>query len=414
MLIDARTGKRRPYLGGARQLGAGRDARAADPAGAQPPRGPPLRRRPAQAQDGVRPRDRADVRRSGRCATGARRGSKAINARRASMQQGLPPAPARRRRAREPRPRLGLHGRQPRARRPGRCCTCATQAFAALGDRDLADLKPEGRSPAFAITADDADAPRTRRSRAIVAGTVSVPCYLQNAGCAVGARLQPRRRRAAGAEARQHLRGAVPLRDPARRAGRRRPRAALRPRPARQPARLRRLGPGAAQDARAPAGLHRLRHLLERALGRQRRRGHRPGRRGDPGPLEVRRDHRPAPAGHAQHALPRPRDGGRGRVPRAPAFAGAFDASSGCSTTATRRAGSRAARSPRSRRTSTARCSASPGMNYSTLLQRSVDFAPFRALLERRYTEPARPDRSSTRCSRTCGTAASPTATRST
>ena len=54
-----------------------------------------------------------------------------------------------------------------------------------------------------------------------------------------------------------------------------------------------------------------------------------------------------------------------------------------------------------------------PGMNYSTLLQRSVDFAPFRALLEGAYRTRST-GASSTRCSPTCGTAASPTATRST
>ena len=62
--------------------------------------------------------------------------------------------------------------------------------------------------------------------------------------------VQPRRRRPAGAEARQHLRGVLPLRGAARPAGRRRPRAALRARAARQSARLARLRAGAAQDAR--------------------------------------------------------------------------------------------------------------------------------------------------------------------
>ena len=113
-------------------------------------------------------------------------GSKAINARRASMRKVFRPL----RRAGvargEPRPRLGLHGRQPRARRPGRCCTCATRPSRRWATRDLADLKPEGRSPAFAITA-DTPTPADPEIARIVAGTVSVPCYLQNAGCAVGA-----------------------------------------------------------------------------------------------------------------------------------------------------------------------------------------------------------------------------------
>ena len=152
----------------------------------------------------------------------------------------------------------------------------------------------------------------------MIEGTVTVPCFLQNAGCAVGAGFN---RGADGMPLQKpgntyaaFFRCVVPrVLPPGRRA-----RAALRPRPARQPARLARLRPGAAQDARRPEGLHRLRHLLERALGRQRRRGHRPGRGRDPGPVEVRRDHRPAPAGDAQHPIPRAGDGRRRRLPRAP------------------------------------------------------------------------------------------------
>ena len=156
----------------------------------------------------------------------------------------------------------------------------------------------------------------------MIEGTVTVPCFLQNAGCAVGAGFN---RGADGMPLQKpgntyaaFFRCVVPRTLPP--GGR--ARAALRPRPARQPARLARLRAGAAQDARRPEGLHRLRHLLERALGRQRRRGHRPGRRRDPGPLEVRRDHRPAPAGDAQRPVRRARDGRRRRVPRAPGVRG--------------------------------------------------------------------------------------------
>jgi hypothetical protein len=60
------------------------------------------------------------------------------------------------------------------------------QAFKALGDANLADLKPEGRSPAFAITRDEATPPAELEIARIVEGTVTVPCFLETAGCAVG------------------------------------------------------------------------------------------------------------------------------------------------------------------------------------------------------------------------------------
>jgi hypothetical protein len=59
-------------------------------------------------------------------------------------------------------------------------------AFAALGDTDLADLEPEGRSPAFTITRDDLMPPTEPDIARVVEGTIEVPCFLQNAGCAVG------------------------------------------------------------------------------------------------------------------------------------------------------------------------------------------------------------------------------------
>ena len=60
---------------------------------------------------------------------------------------------------------------------------------------------------------------------------------------------------------------------------------------------------------------------------------------------EVRRDRRPAPAGHAQQPVPRPRDGGRRRPALAPGVRGRVRRHAGGSTsTATRWAASRAAR----------------------------------------------------------------------
>ena len=57
--------------------------------------------------------------------------------------------------------------------------------------------------------------------------------------------------------------------------------------------------------------------------------------------------------------------------------AAAVRAHAASSTTATARAGSWAGRSRRSASTTSARCSGVPGMNYSTLLRRSVDFDPY-------------------------------------
>jgi hypothetical protein len=60
-------------------------------------------------------------------------------------------------------------------------------AFAQLGDRNLADLQADGSSPAFTVTQvtptpDDADLDR------IVEGTYTVPCYLDKPGCPAGSR----------------------------------------------------------------------------------------------------------------------------------------------------------------------------------------------------------------------------------
>jgi hypothetical protein len=60
------------------------------------------------------------------------------------------------------------------------------QAFKALGDTNLSDLKPDGHSPAFTITRDEATPPTELEIARIVEGTVTVPCFLENDGCAVG------------------------------------------------------------------------------------------------------------------------------------------------------------------------------------------------------------------------------------
>jgi hypothetical protein len=68
----------------------------------------------------------------------------------------------------------------------GRMLMIRDDAFSQLGDRDLGDLRVEGRAPAFAVTAvrDNPD-PRILRR---ISGTFTVPCYLDRPGCPPGAR----------------------------------------------------------------------------------------------------------------------------------------------------------------------------------------------------------------------------------
>ena len=60
------------------------------------------------------------------------------------------------------------------------------KAFEALGDPNLGDLKPAGSSPLFTVTRDEATPATELEIARIVEGTVTVPCFLENAGCAVG------------------------------------------------------------------------------------------------------------------------------------------------------------------------------------------------------------------------------------
>ena len=62
-------------------------------------------------------------------------------------------------------------------------------AFAQLGDTNLADLKVQGRSPAFAVTKVEDFTPEQNANIARrVTGTVTVPCYLDKPGCPPGSR----------------------------------------------------------------------------------------------------------------------------------------------------------------------------------------------------------------------------------
>jgi hypothetical protein len=60
------------------------------------------------------------------------------------------------------------------------------RAFSQLGDLDLLNQVVEGRSPAFTITRDDVMPPAEPEIARVVEGTVTVPCFLRNPGCAVG------------------------------------------------------------------------------------------------------------------------------------------------------------------------------------------------------------------------------------
>lgn len=71
----------------------------------------------------------------------------------------------------------------------GRLLSIRDRAFAQLGDHDLADLRVRGRAPRFRVTSvqdftRDQDALVARRVR----GEVEVPCYLDRSGCPTGSR----------------------------------------------------------------------------------------------------------------------------------------------------------------------------------------------------------------------------------
>ena len=60
------------------------------------------------------------------------------------------------------------------------------KAFLELSDFDLRDQVVEGRSPAFTIARDDVMPPTEPEIARVVEGTITVPCFLRNPGCAVG------------------------------------------------------------------------------------------------------------------------------------------------------------------------------------------------------------------------------------
>ena len=62
-------------------------------------------------------------------------------------------------------------------------------AFAQLGDTNLADLVPEGRSPAFTVVKNESTPAEDTEISRVVEGTIDVPCFLASDGCTVGARI---------------------------------------------------------------------------------------------------------------------------------------------------------------------------------------------------------------------------------
>jgi hypothetical protein len=62
-------------------------------------------------------------------------------------------------------------------------------AFAELGDTDLADLEVQGDSPAFTVVKNESAPPEDTEIARVVEGTIAVPCFLASDGCAVGARM---------------------------------------------------------------------------------------------------------------------------------------------------------------------------------------------------------------------------------
>ena len=78
-----------------------------------------------------------------------------------------------------------------------RALAMRNQSFAALGDRNLKDLKVAGRSPAFKVDkVTDYTAVENESLMRRVEGTLTVPCYLSSSNCAPGGTFRFARQRA--------------------------------------------------------------------------------------------------------------------------------------------------------------------------------------------------------------------------
>ena len=126
----------------------------------------------------------------------------------------------------------------------GRALHIRDQAFAELGDTDLADLRGRGRRAGLRPASGPARPaargrgrarrpPRPRRRHSRISGQIAVPCFLDAPGCPPGSQFAARARRPAAADPRQHRAGERRLRHPEGPRGAAAP-VALRPRPARR------------------------------------------------------------------------------------------------------------------------------------------------------------------------------------
>ena len=230
----------------------------------------------------------------------------AIKAAERALREHLPLAAQGEDQARQPLPRLGLHGRQRREHRQ-RLLHMRDDAFAQLGDTNLADGVVQGTAPAFSVDTGRGQQTRGPRDRAAGHGTFTVPCYLTT-NCSRRRRWTWTRTaiRSSTATYTANFDCIIPHAavDDRRTPG---TAVAVRARPARQGhrGRLERRS-----EPRAGAQLRLLRHRRDRV-----RRGDIPNTIGILQNMgQVPRAHRPHPAGTAQHAPPRAADGQPERV----------------------------------------------------------------------------------------------------
>ena len=236
------------------------------------------------------------------CATAA--GCPPTSARSAARyDEDLHGAEARRDRPRQRCTRPGTSPSAPRQNLTSRLLSIRNNAFAQLGDHNLADGRVQGSRPA---SRSPSNLPRLDPTLRDVQGTFQVPCYLITCGptATTGLPLQLE-------QARRHCRPRSPATSPRRSSS-----ASSRPR---RPRRTRR---GSRCTATACSGrttrstdswVQALATGLQHGVLRDRLVGAGPGRlpaRGDGGrePEPVPGDRRPPPAGRAEHAVPGPAD----------------------------------------------------------------------------------------------------------
>ena len=174
-------------------------------------------------------------------------------------------------------------------------------AFAQLGDTNLADVRVQGNAPSYAVTSVTAPTPQIKE----VQGSFQVPCYLTTCGLAAttGFHYSSRRPDATPTQISGNVATAlfdciVPDTASAARA---RADLSVRARPARQPHR------GPRRQRRGHGGRAQRGVLRDRLVGPGRA-GHRLRHHRAPGPQQLPERSRPAPARGTEHAVPRPPD----------------------------------------------------------------------------------------------------------